>query len=945
MSSAITTLCNQLKTTIPAERLLTDFSRRMAFGTDASFYRLIPQLVVLVETEDEVQLVIREAAEQHIPLTFRAAGTSLSGQAISDSVLVVASNGWTDHEIIDNGARIRLQAGVIGADANAFLAPFGRKIGPDPGSINTCRIGGIAANNASGMCCGVAQNTYHTLDSIRLIMADGTLVDTADSVSVAAFRESHKELLRDLKKLADDVAENKELSDKIRHKYRLKNTTGLSINALVDFTDPLDILTHLMIGSEGILGFISSVTYNTVPEYANKASSLIVFPDVATCCRAVTALKPAPVDSVELLDRRAMGSVIGKPGLPDFINESLSETACSLLIETRGKDHETLLTQIDEIEKVVAEFTVTDRVAFTEVEAEYSALWAVRKGMLPAVGAVRDTGTSVIIEDIAFPVEQLTEGVLRLQELFEKYEYSEALIFGHALEGNLHFVFPQNFDSNEEVERYRKFMDDVAQLVAVDFGGSLKAEHGTGRNMAPFVELEWGTDAYRLMKGVKELFDPANLLNPGVIINEDKQSHIANLKPMPAADEIIDKCMECGFCEPACPSQHLTLTPRKRIALWREICRLRREAKDSADKKRLQDMEDVFGYAGLETCAACGLCSLRCPVGINTGTLTKKLREKNNAAYKGIASRVGNHFSGTTTAVRASLKVADMAHGVLGTDAMAKVTGGLRSLSGNRIPLWNEAMPKAASQKPLEHKPKAATPGQKTVVYFPSCSTRNMAPGRDDFEQEPLTAVVIRLFEAAGYRVVLPENTSALCCGQPFSSKGQPEVAAQKKEELRLALMKATNNGEFPVISDASSCSWQQRENGMGSLQVFDLVEFIHDVLLDKWTLTPVEDPVMVHVPCSLQKLGSGEKLKNIVRKCTTEMIVPHGITCCGFAGDKGFSTPELNKSALKPLKAQVPATAKEGISANRTCEIGLSSNSGVPYHSVVYLLDRCIQK
>ena len=226
MSSAITNLCNQLKNAIPSERLLTDFSRRMAFGADASFYRL----VVLVEAENEVQLVIREAARLKLPITFRAAGTSLSGQAITDSVLVVASKGWTGHEIIDDGAKIRLQAGVIGADANSFLSPFGRKIGPDPGSISTCRIGGIAANNASGMCCGVAQNTYHTLDSIRLIMADGTLVDTGDATSVDAFRESHKELLSDLKKLAADVAENSELTAKIRHKYRLKNTTGLSIN-------------------------------------------------------------------------------------------------------------------------------------------------------------------------------------------------------------------------------------------------------------------------------------------------------------------------------------------------------------------------------------------------------------------------------------------------------------------------------------------------------------------------------------------------------------------------------------------------------------------------------------------------------------------------------------------------------------------------------------------
>ena len=613
MNNAVNDFYNAIKGSIPEKRLLTDASRLLAFGTDASFYRLVPQLVILAEGEQEIQLIIAESSKRKVPVTFRAAGTSLSGQAITDSVLVVANKGWTDHELIDGGEKICLQTGVIGSEANAILAPLGRKIGPDPASINTCRIGGITANNASGMCCGVAQNTYHTLDSIRLILADGTLLDTADEQGVAAFRESHAELLGKVKELAQQTQEDSELAHKIRHKYRLKNTTGLSINALVDFTDPIDILAHLMVGSEGTLGFISSVTYNTVPDHAHKASSLVVFPDVATCCRAVTALKPAPVSSVELMDRRAMASVVGKPGLPAFINEGLDSNACALLVETRAEDSETLHQQIQEINQVINAFSVLELVEFTEIESEYAQLWAIRKGLFPAVGAVRETGTTVIIEDVAFPIEQLTEGVLRLQELFDKYEYSEALIFGHALEGNLHFVFTQAFDSEKEIERYRMFMDDVSNLVAVEFGGSLKAEHGTGRNMAPYVELEWGSDAYQLMCQIKNLFDPENLLNPGVIINDDHNSHISNLKPMPAADELVDKCIECGFCEPVCPSGNLTLTPRKRIVLWREISRLKRDAKTPEDKARLKELEGDYAYLGLDTCAACGLCSMRCP--------------------------------------------------------------------------------------------------------------------------------------------------------------------------------------------------------------------------------------------------------------------------------------------------------------------------------------------
>ena len=944
MNDAVTSFYQQLSQRIPKARLLTDPARLLAFGTDASFYRLIPQLVVLAESEEDIQQILALSARYNVPLTFRAAGTSLSGQAVTDSVLVIAANGWTGHRVLNNGEKITLQVGVVASQANAILAPLGRKIGPDPASINTCRIGGIAANNSSGMCCGVAQNTYHTLDSIRLLLADGTLLDTANADNVTAFRQSHKKLLDALADLSEQVKSNSQLTQRIRHKFRLKNTTGYSINALVDFSDPVDMLAHLMIGSEGTLSFISSVTYNTVPEYAHKASALVVFTDVATCCRAVTALSQAPVAAVELMDRRAMVSVVGKPGLPSFINENLAENACALLIETRAENHAHLQQQVNEIRRVIQEFTVLDQVDFTEVQSEYAALWAIRKGLFPAVGAVRQIGTTVIIEDVAFPVAQLTEGVIRLQALFDEFNYEEALIFGHALEGNLHFVFTQSFDTPQEIERYRLFMAAVSQLVAVEFGGSLKAEHGTGRNMAPFVELEWGRDAYQLMQSVKQLFDQNNLLNPGVILNDDPNAHITNLKPMPAADELVDKCIECGFCEPACPSRSLTLTPRKRIVLWREICRLRRVVEDNLatkdDKVRLKELEKEYTWQGIDTCAACGLCSLRCPVGINTGALTLKLREQNNRKYQKTAQWLGDHFGGVTATVRGGLKAADVVHGVIGTDAMTGVSQVLRSVSKDRLPLWSRGMPGSAKQQVL--KVKDVTDERPAVVYFPSCASRNMAPARMDFTQEPLAEVVIRLLHKSGYRVIFPDGLNSLCCGQPFQSKGQADIANSKGSELHQALIRASENGRWPVLFDTSSCTNQSGSHD-DSLKAYDLVEFISEHLLDKLTLQKTNEPVMVHIPCSLQKRGGDDAIKRIVSACTTDMVIPDEITCCGFAGDKGFNTPQLNASALAPLKAQVPDGCREGVSTNRTCEIGLSHHSGVPYHSVAYLLDRCV--
>ncbi|MGE8395919.1 MAG: FAD-binding and (Fe-S)-binding domain-containing protein, partial [Pseudomonas sp.] len=670
---------------IPAERRFDDPLSTLAFGTDASFYRLIPKLVIRVESEDEVVALLKLAQRERVPVTFRAAGTSLSGQAISDSVLIVLGDNWNGREIRHQGQQIRLQPGVIGAQANAWLAPFGRKIGPDPASINACKIGGIVANNASGMCCGTAQNTYHTLAGMRLVLADGTRLDSEDPASVAAFEQSHADLLDELARLARDTRANTELAARIRHKYRLKNTTGLSLNALIDYDQPLDILSHLLVGSEGTLGFISAVTYDTVIDHPNKASALIVFADVETCCNAVTVLKSQPVSAVELLDRRSLRSVQDKPGMPAFVQQ-LSDGACALLIESRAATQALLHEQLAQIMASLASFPVEKQVDFTEDAKENAKLWAIRKDTFPAVGAVRKTGTTVIIEDVTFPVEQLAIGVNRLIALFDKHHYDEAILFGHALEGNLHFVFTQGFNSAEEVARYQAFMDDVAQLVAVEFGGSLKAEHGTGRNMAPFVELEWGSDAYRLMWQLKRLLDPNGILNPDVVLSEDPQIHLKNLKPLPAADEIVDKCIECGFCEPVCPSKGLTLSPRQRIVMWRDIQAKKRAGSDT------RELERNYQYQGIDTCAATGLCAQRCPVGINTGELVKKLRGQ-AAEHVKTADWLADNFHTALSGARLTLQAANGARRLLGAPRLSRLSAGLSKISHGRVPQWTPAMP------------------------------------------------------------------------------------------------------------------------------------------------------------------------------------------------------------------------------------------------------------
>ncbi|MCQ4238544.1 FAD-binding and (Fe-S)-binding domain-containing protein [Stutzerimonas stutzeri] len=920
---------------IPAERRFDDPLSTLAFGTDASFYRLIPKLVVRVESEAEVIALLKLAHAENVPVTFRAAGTSLSGQAISDSVLIVLGDNWNGREIRNGGEQIRLQPGVIGANANAVLAPFQRKIGPDPASINAAKIGGIVANNSSGMCCGTAQNTYKTLAGLRVVLADGTVVDSEDAASVAAFRQSHTALLEQLAELGRETRANTELAAKIRHKYRLKNTTGFSLNALVDYDEPLDILNHLMVGSEGTLGFISAVTYDTVPDHPHKASALVVFPDVETCCLAVPVLKQQPVSAVELLDRRSLRSVEHKAGMPEWVKE-LSPAACALLIESRAASQSLLHEQVNLIMASIAHFPVEKQVDFSEDPVVYNQLWKIRKDTFPAVGAVRQTGTTVIIEDVTFPVERLAEGVNRLIELLDKHRYDEAILFGHALEGNLHFVFTQGFDDPAQVARYEAFMGEVAQLVAVEFGGALKAEHGTGRNMAPFVELEWGSEAYALMWKIKRLLDPAGILNPDVVLSEDPDIHLKNLKPMPAADEIVDKCIECGFCEPVCPSNGLTLTPRQRIVIWRDIQARKRAGVDTTEIERL------YHYHGVETCAATGLCAQRCPVGINTGDLVRKLRGR-EANKTGAANWLADHFSTAVQGTRFMLHAANGAHIILGTKRLAKLSATMTNASKGRVPQWTPATP-----QPLQrlHLPKPAVQDERPrVVYLAACVSRAMGPAARDQEQEPLLDKTRSLLEKAGYQVIFPEQLNDLCCGQPFASKGYAEQGERKRQEMLDALLKASRGGLDPIYCDTSPCTLRLVQGLTDQrLDMYDPVRFIRTHLLDKLDFVPQDKPIAVHVTCSTQHLGEAQALIDIARRCANEVVIPEGIHCCGFAGDKGFTTPELNEHALRSLKNAVQI-CEEGISTSRTCEIGLSRHGEIDYHGLVYLVDRVTRR
>jgi D-lactate dehydrogenase len=642
------------------------------------------------------------------------------------------------------------------------------------------------------------------------------------------------------------------------------------------------------------------------------------------------------VTAAELIDRVSLRSVQEQPGMPDYL-KSLDEAAAALLVEIQTEDRAALERHLQEVAALLADIPALYPVSFTDKKSEYEKLWKIRVGLFPAVGGIRQIGTSVIIEDVAFPKDKLADAVQALRMIMNKHAYQDGIIYGHALDGNVHFVFTQDFNSVTEIERYQVFINDVCDMVVNQFHGSLKAEHGTGRNMAPFVEMEWGKKAYSLMKKLKAAFDPENLLNPDVILTNNAYLYVENLKPMPPVDAVIDKCIECGYCEVLCPSKNLTSTPRQRIVVGREIARLQASGHDD---ERLSRLLADYVYFGDETCATDGLCEVNCPIAINTGSYTKFLRSTQiSTKSKKIAKFIGDHFAGVTTFAKVGLAGAHLAHRTLGTCTMSSLARTARSLSGNRIPKWNKWLPTAGA---TPHSSVSQRAGKRKIVYFPSCLTRTMGPAKEDRDQRQLNEVMLSLLEKAGYQVVFPQNMNDLCCGMPFESKGFFEEADKMGSELEKVLLGSSSNGEYPVLCDTSPCVYRMKRVMDKRLIILDTVEFIYDYLLESLQFTKIPETIAVHVTCSAIKMGLKEKFQAIAEACATRVIMPEKVKCCGFAGDKGFEVPELNESALEHLKESLPADCSCGFSNSRTCEIGLADQSGISYQSIAYLVDRC---
>ncbi|AWB81373.1 FAD-binding oxidoreductase [Corynebacterium yudongzhengii] len=900
---------------------------RAAYAADASHYLLTPSAVVEARSAIEVAEVFRAAREQNTSVTLRSGGTSLSGQASGEGYLVDVRKHFRDIEVLDQGRRVRVQPGATLRHVNARLRPYGYQLGPDPASEVGATIGGVIANNSSGMACGTEFNAYRTLESLTFVLPSGTTINTADNDANQQLKAQEPELCEALMRLRRRILGNPASVRTIEKHFALKNTMGYGLNAFLDFETPVDILSHLLVGSEGTLAFVAEAYFRTVPVAPKKTTALVVFDTLHAATNTLPALVDSGAATLELMDHTSIKVGQSWDNVPEEITGFEVRDHSALLVEYHANADEELRELSRRGEEILHNAT------FTQNAAAQARAWSFRKGLYAQVAGARPAGTTALLEDVAVPVDKLADTCQHLSELFDQHAYRDAVIFGHAKDGNIHFLLNDRFAGEEALNRYNAFNDAMVDLV-LGHGGNLKAEHGTGRAMAPYVRRQYGDELYAVMQELKAACDPTNTMNPGVILAEDPDAHLENIKLIPSIDPQIDACVECGYCESVCPSRDLTLTPRQRIVVRRAMD----AARAQGDTETLKELERDYDYYAIDTCAADSMCVTACPVGIDTGRYVKDLRNQRAGAFKQKAWKtaaanwklVNAAASATMTGVSflpdaLARAATDVARAVVGTDDMWQ---------------WRPELGKGGQKRSQLGQVVGSRFHAPQAVYVPACVHPMFGRAEDsDGASQAFTA----LLERAGITLIVPDEIDSLCCGTTWSSKGLNEGYEVMRRHAVDVLSRATEHGRLPVVIDASSCT--QGFSGLleeAGITVIDAIEFTATNVLEKLEVKERVDTLTLHPTCSATQLGLGEAVMRLARAAAREVNVPTEWNCCAYAGDRGMLHPELTRSATRREAAQVAAfDASAHASTNRTCELGMTAATGKSYQHVLEILER----
>ncbi len=739
-----------LRAQLGPEKVKDDFPTRTAYAVDASIYRMVPQAVVLVESEDDIATTVRYAVTRGIPLTPRAAGTNLTGSAIGSGIILDVSRLNRVLEVNREEKWARVQPGMVLTELNKSLARQGLLFGPDPSSGDMCKLGGMLANNSSGphtLRYGAVKDNVHRL---RMCLTSETWLDAKsyrlDDPALERLLSTIP-LVREILHLAQSHA------DLIRSKKPnvSKNSCGYNLFGLVDGLAARRFdLPKLLIGSEGTLGVVSEATLKLVDKPTATLTALVHFRRLEEVGEAVPHLLELEPSALEVMDANTL-DLIGraKHGIP-------ADAAATLLVELDADGSRVdLRAQAERMGGICRRYQLSSDPVIAFDQDQRDQLWKARKALYPTLYRYDPRKKPInFVDDVVVRAEHISELIRYLEEYFGGQRVPVA-IFGHIGNGNAHIVPLLDVNDRADFNKMVQAYDEIHSTVLDRFGGSICGEHGDGRVRAEYVRKMFGEELYGLFVQVKKAFDPGHVLNPGIKISGASfTEHIDYTR-------LSKPCATCAKCNSVCPVYDVFQSEDMSSRGWFEIV----TAKDYSylNSKRV-----------VEACLNCKSCRTICPAGVDVSDLILQKRAEHPNRLAGWIFRFqarGTMFEFCLRFLGKTQRIWDRPLPRLVLDWITRPV--MKALAPTaRLP-HQLVLPKFAGRQ-LRDRHAGLIPAEATrpqdggVAYFHGCAANYFDDGVGD--------AVIGLLRKHGVKPALPPQR---CSGTPVQTYGHLDLARE----------------------------------------------------------------------------------------------------------------------------------------------------------------------
>ena len=937
--------------------LLTDRFSLAAYATAACIYRIRPRAVVVPKHAADVVTAVKTAAALGVSVTARGAGSGVCGQALGRGIVLDFTKYMTAILEIDaDGKRVRVQPGVVTAHVNEALAPHALMLGPDPSSEPFCTIGGNLGNNASG-ARGIRYGSMREhVAYLDVVLADGSQVrlEPVEADGEAYGRPASGDDLfgRIVSGMRRVVTENAELIR--RHEpYTSKNSAGYNLFGLL--RDGVLDLTRLVVGSEGTLAVIVEAGLRVVPKPSERASLLLWFSCIERAAEAVHHILKQRPSACEIMERCFLDIVRADGSVP---RKYLPEEADTVLLVEQicdsRSENETFIAGVRR--RIIDDLGL----AFGGIEAydpdEQEHLWQVRKRAVQILLRLPGPKRAVpFIEDVSVPPERLVEYSRGMREIFQRFGV-EAAIYGHAGDSNLHARPLLDTRLPQDVAKMKGIATAVAHLVT-DLGGTVSCEHGDGLTRSGYLELQFGSELYALMREVKRLWDPRNILNPGKVITEQRGMHLEDLRMGPDfeqrptgedfdrdpwAGELV-RCHGCGTCREFCPVYKVTgdevATPRGKANLLREIISGGLDLEDLGAAR----MREIAGL-----CYNCKMCLVECPSDVDVPALI--LKHKQHLAARGNLGLAERMMVKVRPMDRVGSMVAPVSNWFMRWGPMRLVMDKLVGLGRDAaLPRFRHGRLKEG----VEIVPAGAV---RRIAYFAGCF--------ELFNEPQIGRAALKVLQAMGCEILIPEQK---CCGIPKISAGDAKGAASDMR-YNLDVLAPLVEAGYTVVSGCPSCVLTLTDDYPGmavgderARLVAEHTRDVHDLLTEMLEARGAEDfcggsaglprtalwqrtRLAYQSPCHLRAAGRGEQPRRLVERLLGLEFVLSSDTCCGMGGMYGLKSKNalISSRIAQPVFEKILKSGAEAVVTScGMCRTQLARGTGLPvYHPMELLAD-----